>query len=603
MASRSPIPHIETPSNHRPAYSTTAHQPVGWWRRIRASDIFWLVCITVMLLWPWIFFSQARNGIQMPKSLAIFVNAHPHRISYYFVTVISTLINMIIAYLFSTAVIRFSQEWITKKDLNLFGLSLISGFSTHKIPWGPKDISYLCSNKSRILRATLIIFCWATFILVQSSITSLLGPVRFEKTFPLLGTELDFSTNNITCLNYLRSSPNNISSPRCGWAGIGNFPYTTCLVENQLVDVLESGRGNMLSLIFNNTQIIDYSQLSGLQFLGPIRGVLPMGPNGTPAFDSDIIEVSPPPLSKRSYTLDYNYTLLHQGLHINVSCEYDTQSPINTFFPSNNLISYNATCGGQTVALNATTGQAANSSNTLVSWACKSPPNATEASYSLYLQGIGGYHDVIGNITCTVPPAQLATFPVTYNSTEGFFSAAEPFGGVAPTFPGFIDLAVGGLGNLIEQSQTFVSNEVAESILTFGVKFFKLAPNSLPPDARLYEYMIQGVLEYLATYTRLLYSVGAPPACNREVTGNITYTVFGWSTESEHIGLIMPLTIVNFTSLVIMILAIIRTTYGSYQSNPTEAMALALAEHHHADEPQGWKDRVIFRDRQSNTPQ
>ncbi|KAF8812674.1 hypothetical protein BYT27DRAFT_7335420 [Phlegmacium glaucopus] len=613
MTSGSPISHIETPSDHRPAYSSTAQNPVRWWRRIRASDIFWLVFITVMLVWPWIFFSQARDGIQMPDSLAIYVNEHPHRTNFFFVTVISTLINMIVAYLFSKAVIRFSQEWITKNELNLFHLSLISGFSTHKIPWGPKDIFYVCS-KSRILRAAIIIFCWAIFIFVQSGITSLLGPAPFERTLPLQGTELDLSTNDPVCLSYLRSNPNGINSPLCGWATTINptgsgptFNYTTCLVDNQLVDVLESGRGNVLSLIQNNAQTIDYSQLSGrfsgLRFLGSIRGVLPLGLNGVPGFDTVLPDLL---LDTSPYILDYNYTLLHQGLNIGVSCNYDTQSPINTFISSSGPTSYNATCGGQTVALNnETTYQVAQSPNSLMFWACKSPPNATETSYSLYLQGSGTYGAAVGNMTCTVSQAELAIFPVTYNWTRDFFATAQPFDGVAPTFTEFIDLAVGGVGNLIAQSQSYKSNGVGDSILTFGVKFFGLDADSQNPGAQetnqnLCAQMIQGVLEYLATYSRLLYAAGAPPACARVVDGSGTYTVFGWSTEDDHIGLIMPLTIVNLASLVLMILAIIWTTYGSYQSNPTEVMALALAQHHHAHEPQGWKDKVTFRDRQEN---
>ncbi|KAF8812671.1 hypothetical protein BYT27DRAFT_7132308 [Phlegmacium glaucopus] len=554
-----------------------------------------------MLLWPWIFFSQARDGIQMPDNLAIYVHAHPH-ITNFFITFISTLINMIVAYLFSTAVIRFAQEWITKNHLNLFGLTLISGFSSQKIPWGPKDISYVCKKKSRTLRATLIILCWAAFTFGTSGITSLLEPDPFDKKSQLNGTELDFSTNDTACLNYLRSNPNDIGGSLCTWTRYRDFPYTTCLAANQLVDVLESGRGNILSMIQNDHPLtIDYSQLSGLQFLGSIRGVLPMGPNGVPAFNT--VQVSPP-LSNTSYS----YTLFQQGLNISVSCKYDTQSPINTFNVSSGLISYNATCGGQTVALtNGTTYEVDEFQNTLAFWACKSPPNGTEAlSYSLYLRGNSAYDPSVGNMTCTVSQAQSAIFPVTYNSTKGFFSTQESSGGVAPTFPDFIDRAVEGLSDLMQESQGVVSNEVADSIQTFGAKYFGLDFNFQQPDLvnlRLYELMIQGVLEYLATYSRLLYAAGAPTSCNRNVTGNGTYTVFGWFTGSDNIGLLMPLTIINFTSFVIMILAIIRTTHGSYQSDPTEPMALALAEHHHADEPQGWKDRVIFRDRQSNAPQ
>jgi len=102
-----------------------------------------------------------------------------------------------------------------------------------------------------------------------------------------------------------------------------------------MVDVLEAGRGNVswkctspsqiLGLHSNNSESLSFSQLGardGLHFLGSIRGLLPIGPNGVPVFDT----LKPSPLSNPEINggiISYNYTLDHQGLAFNVSCRYE----------------------------------------------------------------------------------------------------------------------------------------------------------------------------------------------------------------------------------------------------------------------------------------
>src|SRR5215217_2956991 len=67
-----------------------------------------------------------------------------------------------------------------------------------------------------------------------------------------------------------------------------------------------------------------------------------------------------------------------------------------------------------------------------------------------------------------------------------------------------------------------------------------------------------------AAYTRLIYStVENPPAsCRRDVPGEVTYTVFGWSGELEHIGYLMPMTFLNLAALGIILTAIIISKPG-----------------------------------------
>jgi hypothetical protein len=65
----------------------------------------------------------------------------------------------------------------------------------------------------------------------------------------------------------------------------------------------------ILSLLSNNTESFAFSQLGakdGLHFFGPLRGVLPIGPNGVPAFDT----LSNSPLSDMKAAMtSYSYML------------------------------------------------------------------------------------------------------------------------------------------------------------------------------------------------------------------------------------------------------------------------------------------------------
>ena len=108
----------------------------------------------------------------------------------------------------------------------------------------------------------------------------------------------------------------------------------------------------ILSLLSNNTQSLTLSQLASrgasLHFLGSIRGVLPTGPQGVSAF------YTPPssPLSDPKSTagmISYNCTFDNQGFSSNVSCFYDTESPVNVSAVAPGevfVIQYDGSCEG-----------------------------------------------------------------------------------------------------------------------------------------------------------------------------------------------------------------------------------------------------------------
>jgi len=229
---------------------------------------------------------------------------------------------------------------------------------------------------------------------------------------------------------------------------------------------------------------------------------LPIGPDGVPTFDT----LEPSPLSNseiKAGIISYNYTLDHQGFAAGVSCSYGPvcNVAVTALVPNSSVaVEYNASCaslGGTEISVDATPLRSVNSNNSLVYWPCQSASNETEApSYSIYLCGRNFYKGPFGNITCTVSP-QTAIFPVKFQSTSSIFSAREARAFSPIAVSTIINDSLVGLGGVIAEGQNFQANLVAESVITFAVKSFNLPPYEPSPDfLRLFERMIQGILEY-----------------------------------------------------------------------------------------------------------
>jgi hypothetical protein len=150
-----------------------------------------------------------------------------------------------------------------------------------------------------------------------------------------------------------------------------------------------------------------------MHFLGPIRGVLPLGPNGVASLNT----LQPSPFDTNAAAMiSYNYTLNHQGFSSNITCKYDDQSPIR-FTPVGNvnMLAYNASCpdlGLATVLTDVVDYPTLNTNNTLTFWACKSvPTDGKEPIYYVYLRGrdklcrvYWEYHlPCILNTSCNIP--------------------------------------------------------------------------------------------------------------------------------------------------------------------------------------------------------
>lgn len=262
----------------------------------------------------------------------------------------------------------------------------------------------------------------------------------------------------------------------------------------------------------NNSESVILEQLgpnSSLNFLGPVRGVLPIDPNGLPRLDpfnsSQLSEAQ-----KKATILSYNYTLDRQGLASNINCSYDTKSPIVVSTPHNTgLVHVNASCDG--IGLddvhNMNMGPGPDGFSmpkgelyTLTVWACKSIPTASgeqDPAYYIYLRGLDDQVGADENITCTIFPIQPALFPVTYQSSTGVFSTQKQSTTfqLMDHFSELIEIAILWWGELVFQGQNSNSNAVVDLVRSLGLYHL-----GLPPDEKneqqlpLYAAMIQGTL-------------------------------------------------------------------------------------------------------------
>ncbi|EAU93628.2 hypothetical protein CC1G_02858 [Coprinopsis cinerea okayama7 len=550
----------------KPSQSVAATSPSRV--RRRRYDVFVLLLSIIMLLWPWATWGAifGVKGVKMNNGLAKIVDKHPQTTNF-LVTVVGTLIAFGVDLVFTIAVVRLSHEALINKGVptSLFHVTLAGAFRSHSIQWPWSHLKLL------LIPHFWPIFALCTFILtlqfVPSGSTSLLLPVRFDRNETLSGTELDFASTDPGCISWLDEHR---LGNECDWREYRNENYTTCLGQNQLLDVLASGRSRMLSMSPNNTESLSLNQLGakdGMRLLGPLRGILPMGPNGPPAFDR--LDNSPWSPSRKDLAdgmLSYNYTLNYQGLASNISCLFDPTTPIRiraNIAGESALISYNASCPDGIDFLSdsgVTDVVVPNSNNSFAFWACKAPSmDESFPSYYLYFRGLRNYVDTMGNITCLLSPLQTSVFPTTYLSEGKLFTSPEnATSAPSPVYDGLIEQSLVGLVGVAKDAQSYQSNLVHESVVTVGVKSFDLEPHGrqdryLP----LLAAMVQGMLEYEVTYSRLLYSTeDIPPSCIRQIDGLVTYRVIGWEGKLAHIGFLMPMTLVNAASVVFIIIAI-----------------------------------------------
>ena len=77
----------------------------------------------------------------------------------------------------------------------------------------------------------------------------------------------------------------------------------------------------------------------------------------------------------------------------------------------------------------------------------------------------------------------------------------------------------------------------------------------------------------------------------------MNYQVRGWFVELKNIGLLVPMTVLNLASLVIILVAMHNAKAGGYKFDPFNPNALLSASYSKVDDgqPMEWKDQVKYR--------
>jgi hypothetical protein len=399
------------------------------------------------------------------------------------------------------------------------------------------------------------------------------------------------------------------------------------------------------SLFSNNSQSLILGHLgaiSSLHILGPLHGVLPIGPNGTHGLGTlptppllGKFQPSPPSDEETNAAiLSYNYTLNHQGFASNISCIYDTQSPIRFSAAPNNtsLVNLRGFCHEIGLAdvngMFKPIGSTPDTDQTLMFWTCKSLPTEEQhPAYYIYLRGRGVYYEEdIGNISCTVSAIQLPIYPVTYQSSTGVFTTQEHITTSAPgnNFSDFIEHALYILGSAVGEAQTSGVNLVAESVKVLGLQAGYRLSDQKEQYLPLYETIIQGILANevctasnssrpllmvvpQVTYMRFLYSTApannfsSPPpvSCMRAMEGILSTEVTGWVARPVHVGFLMPMTILNLASLVIVWRSRAGAKRCCHEFDLIDPRSLVSAEANlDASDHSGWADGVLYRSRE-----
>lgn len=226
--------------------------------------------------------------------------------------------------------------------------------------------------------------------------------------------------------------------------------------------------------------------------------MLPNGPNGIPAFNT-LDEASNPYFSGATTASQpsYNYTLELQGMSTEVTCKYDTESPVIAE-KLRGLVRYTGSChANQSIVTDPKNVDAVpNSSSSLGFWSCLATPSAYTGPYNLYFRGYEYYSSVIGNITCNIAPIHPTVLSLTYTGQSDTFAVQASNSTPSPVAGSAIAL-IDQIQQTVLEAQNIVSNLFAESIITLGVKSFSLPPDRQDPEyLRLYQAMIQGILDY-----------------------------------------------------------------------------------------------------------
>ena len=160
------------------------------------------------------------------------------------------------------------------------------------------------------LSAFSVIFAIATGLLVSAH-TGLITSAKIYLQAPLAASELDISTEGFW--TWFESNGTNVldncSATRTYGKGKNAITLAMC---PQVKEPLPYVMAGLASIETEHAEYDPTTSVAGMRFNGTTKGVLPHGWNSVPYFNSIPHSLQPP--------VEYNYSMIQQGVSVNVSC-------------------------------------------------------------------------------------------------------------------------------------------------------------------------------------------------------------------------------------------------------------------------------------------
>ncbi|TFK65200.1 hypothetical protein BDN72DRAFT_900914 [Pluteus cervinus] len=600
-----------TQSGKRPA------KREAWWfyvPRISAT--------VLLLLAPWIFYGVVvlKDQLALSRSTAETIARNPRTTTHIVVT-LGGLVSTAVTLLFSAAVVCVAQKWISISDttpnraLTRSKDSALQNFDKY-----PVRIEYLgrlaqlgslqplfALNSRRALAVTaLALVVYAIGNQALAGISAVFTPQALNLTTPFTGFEIDLSSTDATCIDWYLD-PKHAPPQNCGYNPANDLVFTTCLGENQLIDVIQAGRDN--AALVNSTVPTTFPRMNSTRFLGPFPGVLMVGPNGLNNFsivtpnNTEAFSEWPTP------GMSYNYSLPLQGISLNVSCDYQNDTALNvsvvSFGDAGSGVQFLNWTGPCPTGTSSFLDLSGDSYQTLASnlsmgiWACKqdSADNAPPG-YLVYVQGVNDYRPSVGKMTCAVNVA-LADYEIEYLGNVDYFKTSqgpnitEQNSDAPNVFASVFDEVIRrGVDIGINAQTALTGNLVTEAMLSIGAEYYGL--NQTTPDdnyPKIFAAVLQGMLSYQAGYLRMIYAgedIALPQHCFRAINGIVSFTGMGWSIQTGQFDapFLVAYTVVLLLTLMLYIVALcMPKPWDSW--NPTDPTEVCVA---------AYEQRLVFRE-------
>ncbi|TFK18892.1 hypothetical protein FA15DRAFT_728177 [Coprinopsis marcescibilis] len=592
--------------------------------RERIANMVVALPALIFLVWPWTLWAIAyrSNGIPLTNTrLANFIEHYPHHSIFFCAWLGAEVIGACVPLAFALACTRLGQALSSsaKDKFSVLDISVLNSLRNQTFPWSLQDLrSFYRRRSTRNLVLVLICLVFAIlFQIVPAAFVGLLLPAPFERVVGVTGgAQFDLASRELECAGWLDRISGELNTAGCesDWRDHNGILYTPCYGASQTDEALSAGRAKMIEFTLNGEKSQPLEGLASARIIGHMYGAQGLQPAGNadnlhlPAFMNQLDDLE----SIRSYS----YSLSYQSISANISCALDPESPIRSSVTSpentTSLVFYNETCASGAEFLSGPGSTSApvdyEADNVLTYWACRGSDVTVDApTYTIYLRGLRLYTETIGNITCSIEQIRPSVFDVVYDSTAKAFSVLQ-----TPTSSDvqgpteqrivrtMVENALMGMSGIIREAHTWKASSMAESVFSTSLQLLGLAP--LPGGPRkehlqLFEETMKGMLEYGVAYGRFVISAQAtPPAiCTVSPEGRVTVKMLGWAATLLQAWFLIPVTLLNLASLVVLLLAISasKNTNPSRLFDPADPRVLLHSNYSLANLPESEWDTVV----------